>query len=98
MTSGARGFGRAVGLAVLLAIAAPAPVLAEVGLREPIKVSLRLSKPASARAGGFDWLAKRRPDAQVVRVSLAAAPRQIGSGSWICSPAGFGKRSRCYAN
>jgi hypothetical protein len=98
MTLGARAFGHAVGLAALLAVAAPAPLLAEAGLREPLKVSLRLSKAASAQAGGFDWLAKRRPDAQVVRVSLAAAPRQVGSGSWICSPAGFGKRSRCYAN
>ena len=24
--------------------------------------------------------------------------RQVGSGSYICSAAGFGQRSRCYAN
>lgn len=33
----------------------------------------------------------RRP----VRLSSSAA---IGNGSYICSPAGFGKRSRCYKN
>lgn len=33
----------------------------------------------------------RRP----VRLS---GPAALGNGSYICSPAGFGKRSRCYKN
>ena len=57
------------------------------------------SRASATRAGGFDWLARRRPAA---RVELVAAegrmPRQIGRGSWICSPAGFGQTSRCHAN
>ncbi|WP_145106364.1 hypothetical protein [Cereibacter sediminicola] len=62
--------------------------------------------PQSARgvvqtrsAGTFDWLS--RP-AVVVRASSEAPAtrvrRQIGRGSWICSPAGFGRGSTCYAN
>jgi hypothetical protein len=51
-----------------------------------------------ARAGGFDWLAKRRPAGAQVQLASAVLPREIGRGSWICSPAGFGQKSRCHAN
>ena len=48
--------------------------------------------------GTFNWL----PPATVTRASYVpgarAIPRQIGRGSWICSPAGSGRGSRCYAN
>lgn len=39
---------------------------------------------------GLNLLSRPRSGAPVVTV------RQMGSGSWICSPAGFGQRSRCY--
>jgi len=101
-------------LAVSLTAGAPAPVQAE-GRAEPMRVMLTVPKGAAARiaaskvsaakvsgtrAGGFDWLAKRRPaEAQVQLASAGRAlPRQIGRGSWICSPAGFGQKSRCHAN
>lgn len=42
------------------------------------------------------------------RINLLAGPRaakrttirasQVGNGSYICSPAGFGRKSRCYSN
>ena len=38
----------------------------------------------------LNLLSAPRSGKPVVRV------RQMGSGSWICSPAGFGQRSRCY--
>lgn len=100
-------------LAASLTVGAPAPLQAE-GRAEPMRVMLTVPKVAApkvvaskgtkARAGGFDWLAKR-PAARTpagAQVQLASAgralPRQIGRGSWICSPAGFGQKSRCHAN
>jgi hypothetical protein len=58
-------------------------------------------------AAPFDWLAKKRVSRtgavqEAVLVSTdgqAVVMRQrfFGKGSWICSPAGFGKKSRCFA-
>ncbi|SDJ64244.1 hypothetical protein SAMN04488026_102120 [Aliiruegeria lutimaris] len=45
--------------------------------------------------------------AGTANLNLLSAPRSgtpkvpvvsMGRGSWICSPAGFGRRSRCYRN
>ena len=58
-------------------------------------------------AAAFDWLAKKRVSkaGQVQSAVLVSAEGQtvvqrkrfFGKGSWICSPAGFGKKSRCFA-
>lgn len=54
----------------------------------------------------FNWLAKKTSKhskvSNAVLVSsenapLAKANRYFGTGSYICSPAGFGKKSRCFA-
>jgi hypothetical protein len=50
----------------------------------------------------FDWMAKKRVANGAVLVSSQDAPttrqsRFFGRGSWICSPAGFGKKSSCFA-
>lgn len=43
----------------------------------------------------FDWMAnKKRSKRPVERIVLTGTP--LGNGSWICSPAGFGKQARCY--
>ncbi|PTQ71985.1 hypothetical protein [Celeribacter persicus] len=42
----------------------------------------------------FDWLARGKDVADASSTVSATAPQ--GSGSWICSPAGFGNHSRCY--
>lgn len=54
----------------------------------------QLETTTSTRAptGRINLLSAPREGAPVVRV------RQMGRGSWICSPAGFGQRSRCYRN
>ena len=94
-------------LALVLAatITAGSPSIAQAeGLRaEPMKVMPLSPRAAKGRMAGFDWLAKRPSatpaSAQVYLASMdGALPRQIGRGSWICSPAGFGKKSRCHAN
>ncbi len=58
-------------------------------------------------AAPFDWLAKKRltrsatvQDAVLVSTdgqAVVKRQRFFGKGSWICSPAGFGKKSRCFA-
>lgn len=55
----------------------------------------------------FDWLSKKRASrtgtvADAVLVSSNDAPlirqsRFFGHGSYICTPAGFGKKARCFA-
>lgn len=50
----------------------------------------------SAHIRTFNWLAK---PGKTTRVRYSpTATQTIGHGSWICSPAGFGRKSRCYAN
>ncbi|WP_101340307.1 hypothetical protein [Cereibacter azotoformans] len=91
----ARGFLVAFGVALVLG--APQATLAS-------NDTTRNSQPVrgvvqTRTAGTFDWLS--RP-VVVVRASSEAPAtrvrRQIGRGSWICSPAGFGRGSTCYAN
>lgn len=56
-------------------------------------------RPVKPQAVAFNWLANGA-DAPSAGISKAAQKRYrviSGQGSWICSPAGFGKRSRCYA-
>ena len=62
-------------------------------------VSRGAVQSSDSRVGAFNWLAK--PNAAVLVRYEPVAPRiarQIGNGSWICSPAGFGRKSRCYSN
>jgi len=40
----------------------------------------------------LNLLGEPRPGARTVRV------RSMGNGSYVCSPAGLGKKSRCYRN
>lgn len=59
---------------------------------------LKIKPQAAISAAGkgsasFDWLAKRGPKATLV---TAQASRPLGHGSYICSPAGFGRKSQCY--
>ncbi|WP_434286930.1 hypothetical protein [Celeribacter sp. SCSIO 80788] len=42
----------------------------------------------------FDWLAAGKEVADADMTTTSPMPQ--GSGSWICSPAGFGNHSRCY--
>jgi hypothetical protein len=75
-------------------VAAALPVSAE-NQTEPLRP---FTSPAKTYAGKgatqFDWL-KSPKAATDTRVVLASGPRAPGSGSWICSPAGFGTKSTC---
>lgn len=51
------------------------------------------------QAVAFDWRSNgaNAPSASKTKAALAKYRVINGSGSWICSPVGFGKRSVCYA-
>ncbi len=62
----------------------------------------QISGPVQAPAPqvvAFNWLANgaANPSAAKAAASLKKYRVINGSGSWICSPAGFGRRSVCYA-
>jgi len=54
----------------------------------PLQTAASMRAPTS----GLNLLAAPRTGQPVVRV------RSMGRGSWVCSPAGFGQRSRCHRN
>jgi hypothetical protein len=92
---------RAVGatvllLAALMTMALPSATTAEgaqAGLRPHLPVT-PVQTTTHTAANGYNWLAK----ADAVPVDPTPVRRQIGRGSYICSPAGFGRKSRCYSN
>jgi hypothetical protein len=84
-------------VAVMLCLSGPAPAMAQtVGVSTPSKGFVLT---ASSRINNFDWLAAPRA-AQPVRFvpNRLRVIRQLGTGSYICSPAGSGRKSRCYSN
>ncbi|NVK45602.1 MAG: hypothetical protein HWE33_04785 [Rhodobacteraceae bacterium] len=59
----------------------------------PVAAPKSVKSAAGVGAARFDWLAKpASPDVTPVRV---ARTQMLGSGSWVCSPAGFNRKSRC---
>ena len=59
---------------------------------------LKITPHAAVSAAGkgsasFNWLAKRTAKPTLV---TARVGRPLGTGSYICSPAGFGRKSQCY--
>lgn len=64
----------------------------------PRAVSVQLANGVT-----FNWLAKKTIKGQVSNAALVTSegvqPRKtrfFGKGSYICSPSGFGKKSRCF--
>lgn len=80
--------------ALMLAFALPAPVLAQTTQAETQLTARVMVRTSVGRANTFNWLQKtNRAGTQPIRIV-----RQLGNGSYICSPAGFGRKSRCYSN
>lgn len=72
---------------------------AQSGTTAPRAVAVQLANGVT-----FNWLAKKSTRNQLSNAALVssetAQPRKsrfFGKGSYICSPAGFGKKSRCFA-
>ena len=83
-------FSKASLLAFALASGAAATAPAQADTAQPTQVQVTASSRTPSQ--GLNILSAPRQGAPVVRV------RQMGSGSWVCSPAGFGQRSRCHRN
>jgi hypothetical protein len=97
----ADSWNRAIALALIgtfLLVAVPSGAQADSPGAAPMQVSYSVPNVQVTRAANHDWLAKRKPIASVTLVAVQQVQVQIGKGSWICSPAGFGKKSRCYSN
>lgn len=65
----------------------------------PRAVAVQLANGAT-----FNWLVKKGSKGAVANAVLVSSEnnkplraRFFGKGSYICSPAGFGKKSRCFA-
>lgn len=84
-----------------MSIAALAAAIIGLAPAAQAEMAVTPKKPASTivktHAGKgsahFDWMAKQglNKQSRIQRVVLH------GRGTWICSPAGFGKKSRCYS-
>ncbi len=83
-------------LAVALLAAPPAAACPEA---QAPAASAQSASAAGARPAVWDWYANARPGgapadrAAIVRV---VDRQRLGTGSWICSPAGSGMRSGCF--
>jgi hypothetical protein len=94
-----RAVATSLALATALAAAGGSAALAQAALVDTPQVQPAFARSASAAINGFDWHAKPER-AQKIRYAVppARVAQQIGYGSYICSPAGFGRKSRCYSN
>lgn len=77
-------------------VALAAVAVAFIGLASPSLASSGYTPP------GFNWFANGAPAATQKADRAAARPAlqkarilKVGA-SWVCSPAGFGRTSRCY--
>jgi len=78
-----------VTIAVTLALPLQAETLATA---TPATPAVAVKSAAGTGETRFDWL---NPGKGAGRLQVAAA-NPPGNGSWICSPSGFGSKSRCY--
>ncbi|UWQ78060.1 hypothetical protein K3725_12120 [Leisingera sp. S132] len=76
------------------AVCVPVLAFAAIGVFAA-EASASSSTKAAAQSYGKLNLLRGAETRRPVRLS---GPASLGNGSYICSPAGFGKRSRCYKN
>lgn len=87
--------GAAALVVAVLAGFAPVAQAEQVGVITLSPVRMAAKSAAGKGEARFDWLAKRAAKpAGSAPLRTAAVP--VGKGSWVCSPAGFGTKSRCY--
>lgn len=79
---------------VARAVCVPVLAFAAMGLIAADASASPSTPPGPAAAGKLNLLR----GTETCRPVKLSGPSAIGNGSYICSPAGFGKRSRCYKN
>ena len=77
----------------LIGLTSPAKAEMPIAPRQPDVQAIK--SVAGTGAARFDWLARRDTSGsgKVTRVKQRVA---LGRGSWICSPAGFNRKSSCF--
>lgn len=65
----------------------------------PLPASSLADVEPAPQVVAFNWLANGAANPSAAKAAEALRKYRVinGSGSWICSPAGFGRRSVCYA-
>jgi hypothetical protein len=88
---------RAGAVVLLLGLAAGATPAGAHGHGSGFATLASGSATAASRAADFDWSNPRgqREVAQAVSSAPRVPMRVTGRASWVCSPAGFGRPSRC---
>lgn len=88
----------AVSLSLAAALFMPQLALADAAHVSPLRLPAAVKAAAPTKKISFDWQGPRPGGSQenVTRQTRLASVL-LGRGSWVCSPAGFGKRSRCYS-
>ena len=93
----AKGFGMPIGMLVAVAFAAWGSVaVAETGVSAPLRIVAPAKSVAGKGAARFDG---RKGGATLTQAELATPVTRtasLGRGAWICSPAGFGSKSKCF--
>ncbi|MCB1398630.1 MAG: hypothetical protein KDJ82_00890 [Rhodobacteraceae bacterium] len=83
-----------------ISIGASGAALAQGGFAELRTLPMLASSVAGKGTATFDWLAKRGKLSNAAATTPAkpkAPTRTLGKGRYVCSPAGFGRKSRCYS-
>ncbi|MDV7270011.1 hypothetical protein RYZ20_03755 [Thioclava sp. A2] len=70
-------------------------VQAETRADTNILVETAAKSYAGKGSARFDWRKGQGAQPQV-SLSVTKVKAPLGNGSWICSPAGFGSKSKCY--
>lgn len=91
-------FRRAVCAASLICAVTVAPMAATAGASPNLNSNTQMNGNSRAdlrvASGGLNLLSSAKPGSKAKSRKRVA----VGNGSYICSPAGFGQRSRCYSN
>ena len=82
-------------LAMSIALIAPPSLAQQTAMMTLNPPRIVVKTAAGKGAARFDWLATARSKT-VHPPTRSAQARSLGNGSYVCSPAGFGSRSRCY--
>lgn len=85
------------GLAVVCTLGAgtSGAAWAQSGIAEMHALPVLVSSAAGIGTARFDWLAKRVTKTAAEPSGKAKKTVIAGRGSYICSPAGFGRKSHC---
>ncbi len=93
----------AASLGIMFAAGVAMPSFAELAstAQQASVIRISASNTPAGSAVSFDWFSNSQSAAQAyaARATLAAAHVNLdpGHGHWICSPAGFGSQSHCFA-